>query len=133
MHNNFGPAVLFNMYVPQRYTVTTKNVDGTTSSQAHTTSLVLLREFSQSTVKKFQGLTQSNPYATPPLLGVWREDSESEASTDLLVYFNCIVPAEEAETAREHFIYWKGRLEEELHQTIILLYSQSITTFGLFP
>lgn len=120
--------VRFEIYVPVVYTI---RPDGEIPVR-HALDDELLREFINSAIDKYHGLTQANPLAPALYKGWWRSRPGAAVDVDYLTYLFGLVRIDESDDAKTFFTQWKQRFEVSTVQDIILLIFYPVQTIGDF-
>jgi hypothetical protein len=131
----------FEVYIPRSYTERGVDEDGQPYEKRRYVDQEKLRRFLAATRRKFNGLTQANPYAPAALKGWWIPSEKAEPRTkqkrvdvviDFLEYVYCLVPLyqDKEKQGLRHFTQWKKILEEDLGQDYVLVMYSSIQTIG---
>ena len=120
--------VRFEIYVPVVYTVRSDKE----GPVRHALDDELLRDFINSAIDKYHGLTQANPLAPALYKGWWRSRPSAAIDVDYLTYLFGLVRIDESDDAKAFFAQWKQRFEVSTVQDVILLIFYPVQTIGDF-
>lgn len=125
--------IRFEVYVPTQYRVeTTDPSSGQISEEIHALDSTVLRSFLNATMRAYGGVTQSNPVSAAPYKGWWRARPGSPVFIDYLTYVFGLARMDQQDLAISHFDTWKTKLEQTLHQHIILIVFSPVRVIGDF-
>src|SRR5438128_2049604 len=114
--------VRFEVYVPVYYTVIEPDpVNGAPRPVTHQVAARTIKRFVDATLRRFQGITRSNPAAAAPYMGWWKPTVHSEPVVDHLIFLFGLVPVHRLQEAVAHFTTWKRTLERATNQEVILV------------
>ena len=124
----------FEIYLPLTYTkIEVDPNSGEELSSRCSLDEALVREFVEEAVKRYGGLTQVNPLASPAFKGFWRSNKDRRRiEIDFLTYLFGLVRIEDAEKARRFFEKWKREFEKEENQEVVLVVHYPVQTIGVF-
>lgn len=104
--------------------------EGADGPVIHQVDAALIQRFFNATVARFRGLSDSGSEVGPLYAGYWRETMAADMEIDELTYAFCLVKRSDTERALRFFAGWKRRIEEGLHQEIILVLHSPVQTIG---
>jgi hypothetical protein len=113
--------IKYEIFLPVDYT------DRATGERRALNRSSLLR-FLFHTVRRYSGLTETNPVTAPPFKGYYLNRGRIEA--DRLITFMVLVPAEREEESLIYFTRWTARLEQKYNQEVILITYHPIQVIG---
>ncbi len=112
--------VRFEIFIPAHYT-TLETRDGRRVEVEYEVDRRQLQRFMDAAFHQFGGITEPNPFAGVPYQGRWRSPESHELFVDDIKYILIMVNLRQARAALQFFRTWKRRLEERLHQDVILI------------
>ena len=125
--------IRFEIDVPVYYSVVELDPEaGVPRPVTHQVAARTIKRFVDATLRRFQGITRSNPAAAAPYMGWWKPTGTAEPVVDHLIFLFGLVPVHRLEEAVAHFTTWKRTLERATNQEVILVIYYPVQTIGDF-
>lgn len=120
----------FEVYLPLLYTVEEQDGEGLPVMKTYGLDARLVARFTAVIRSQYHGVTQAHPENAPALKGWWQQSRGGGIDIDHITYLHCLVRTDQTDGALTFFNRWKNRLEDRLHQKVILMVHYPVQTVG---